>query len=403
MSLNFIHTADWHLGHTYWRIGPRAAESSMWRLDAVRRIWSLAAEKNADFIVVAGDVFDSDTPSATWRRHAVELLADCPVPVYLIAGNHDPCAQGSVWFHDDFAGALKSLANVQLVTEAAPIETESGALLFPCPVTKKYDRSDATAWIPDAARGQSLRGEKWRVGLAHGGWKGYFSGGNDQVLNVIPDNCASRAGLDYLALGDYHSYTPADHNAAKNRTFYAGTPEIGAKDNIRGGHILHVEIGESGEAPRVDALPVGRVKLRDLGAMVVSNSEDFESFKANSTKNEDIENQNIEDTILRAKISGHAAPKVVRALDEWLGDAREKWLGVDVDLSQLFAQPASEDFRALRLETLESEVLARLESDFSPEYLAGVRGADSIEKWSHDEAARREAMALYYRLLVEGK
>jgi DNA repair exonuclease SbcCD nuclease subunit len=91
----------------------------------------LAAEKKADFIVVAGDVFDSDTPSATWRRHAVELLADCPAPVYLIAGNHDPCAQGSVWFHPDFAGALDGLNNVHLLTEAAPVETESGALLFP--------------------------------------------------------------------------------------------------------------------------------------------------------------------------------------------------------------------------------------------------------------------------------
>lgn len=112
MPLTFIHTADWHLGHTYWRIGPRAAQSSAWRLDAVRRIWGLAEEKKADFIVVAGDVFDSDTPSATWRRHAIELLADCPAPVYLIAGNHDPCAQGSVWFQDDFAGALSGLENV---------------------------------------------------------------------------------------------------------------------------------------------------------------------------------------------------------------------------------------------------------------------------------------------------
>ncbi len=401
MSLNFIHTADWHLGHTYWRIGPRAAESAAWRLDAVRRIWTLAAEKNADFIVVAGDVFDSDTPSATWRRHAVELLADCPAPVYLIAGNHDPCAQGSVWFHDDFAGALKGLPNVQLVTQAAPIETESGALLFPCPVTKKYDRSDATAWIPDATRGHNSRGEKWRIGLAHGGWKGYFSGGNEQFLNVIPSDCAGRAGLDYLALGDYHSYTPSDHAAAKSRTFYAGTPEIGAKDNIRGGHVLHVEIEENGDAPRVEALPVGRVKLRDLGGVTISNSEDFEGFKARAGAENAAEK--LEDTILRAKISGHAAPKIVRALDDWLGEARDNWLGVDVDLSKLFAQPGAEDFRALRLETLESEVLARLESDFAPEYLTGVRGADAIAPWSNDPSARREALALYYRLLLEGK
>ncbi len=393
MSLNFIHTADWHLGHTYWRIGPRAAQSAAWRIDAVRRIWALAAEKNADFIVVAGDVFDSDTPSAAWRRHAVELLADCPAPVYLIAGNHDPCAQGSVWFHDDFAGALKELSNVHLLTEAAPIETECGTLLFPCPVVKKYDRSDATAWIPD-----SSRGEKWRVGLAHGGWKGYFSGGNEQFLNVIPDTCAQRAGLDYLALGDYHSYTPSDHAAAKNRTFYAGTPEIGAKDNIRGGFALHVEIENAGDSPNVEAIPVGRVKLADLGALNWSNSDDFESFKLRAEQSE-----GREDLILRAKISGHVAPKVMRALNDWLSPARDEFLGVDVDVSRLFAEPTPEDFAPLRLESLEEEVLARLQSDFAPEYLAGVRGADFLADWSQSESARREALALYYRLLVEGK
>ncbi len=393
MPLTFIHTADWHLGHTYWRIGPRAAQSSAWRLDAVRRIWGLAEEKKADFIVVAGDVFDSDTPSATWRRHAIELLADCPAPVYLIAGNHDPCAQGSVWFQDDFAGALSGLENVHLVTEAAPIETASDALLFPCPVTKKYCREDATAWIPD-----SPRGGKWRVGLAHGGWKGYFSSGDDQTLNCISNDCADRAGLDYLALGDYHSYTPPDHAAAKSRTFYAGTPEIGAKDNIRGGHALCVSIQNPGEPPLVEPVGVGRVQLCDLGMVSLSSDEDFEAFQARAAQI-----QNAEDSIMRARVAGHVAPKIARALDDWLGNLREEWLGVDVDVSKLFAQPTPDDFRALRLERLEESLLERLNGDFSSDYLSGVRGAEEIASWSGDAAARREALALYYRLLGEAR
>jgi DNA repair exonuclease SbcCD nuclease subunit len=393
MSLNFIHTADWHLGHTYWRIGPRAAQSAQWRLDAVRRIWTLAQESNADFIVVAGDVFDSDTPSPTWRRHAVDLLADCPVPVYLIAGNHDPCAQGSVWFQDDFAGALKGLSQVHLVTEAAPIETESGTLLFPCPVNKKHDRSDATAWIP-----ASSRGEKYRVGLAHGHYKGYFSSGSDQVFNVIASDCANRAGLDYLALGDYHSYTPHEHAAAKNRTYYAGTPEIGAKDNVRGGHVLRVQLESMGAMPKVEASPVGRVKLVDLGLVTLSSGDDFESFKARAVQGEETE-----DSILRVQFSGHLAPKVMVALNEWVGQAREGWLGVDADLSRLHAEPSAADFEALRLESLETTLLERLSGELSPEYLSGIRGASEIAGWSADEAARREAMALYYRLLVDGK
>lgn len=393
MSLTFIHTADWHLGHTYWRIGPRAAQSSTWRLDAVRRIWSLAAEKNADFILVAGDVFDSDTPSAAWRRHAVELLADAPAPVYLISGNHDPCAQGSVWFQSDFAGALAGIPNVHLATEAAPLETDGDALLFPCPVTRKYTRDDATAWIPAASRG-----EKWRLGLAHGHWKGYFSSGEEQVHDVIANDCADRAGLDYLALGDYHSYTPADHAAAKARTFYAGTPEIGAKDNIRGGHALCVTLESPGAAPAVEPCGVGRVKLHDLGPISLHDSDDFEKLKEQTGQT-----PNPEDSILRARVSGHVAPSLVNALDDWLSGLREEWLGVDVDVSKLYAQPTTDDFRALRLERLEEALLESLSGTLSPSDLIGVRGAAEIAAWSADENARREALALYYRLLVDGR
>src|SRR5688572_9971839 len=98
MSLTFIHTADWHLGRVYRRLGPRSSESARWRLEAVQRIFDLAVQNTASFIVVAGDVFDTDLPSRHVMRSAVELLQDAPAPVILIPGNHDYCAEGSVWF-----------------------------------------------------------------------------------------------------------------------------------------------------------------------------------------------------------------------------------------------------------------------------------------------------------------
>ncbi len=37
---------------------------------------------------------------------AVELLRDAPVPTYLISGNHDPLAEGSVWTNRFFTDAM---------------------------------------------------------------------------------------------------------------------------------------------------------------------------------------------------------------------------------------------------------------------------------------------------------
>ncbi len=388
MSLSFIHTADWHLGHTYWKIGGRATQSREWRFEAVRRIWQLAADKNAAFILVAGDVFDTDTPSPATRQSAIELLADAPAPVYMISGNHDPNAEGSIWQNSDFKSAVNSLPNVKLALQNEPMEIEGDTLLFPCPVNRKYSRQDATLWIPEGERG-----EAFRIGLAHGAWKGYF-GKDEGVMNCISSDCAQRAGLDYLALGDYHSFTPAGHAAAKARSFYAGTPEIGAKDNVRGGHALAIEIATPGHELNVEAHKVGKIELHDLGICTISGGESWEAWKASASDISEKEN-----AIIRARLVGDVAPNLVREINEWISDAREELLGVDVSLQDLRTRPAKEDFAALRLEKLEETLLDTLGNDFNASYLEGVKGASLLTDWSGDENARREALTMYFRWL----
>jgi len=379
MSLSFVHTADWHLGHTYWRIGRNATQSAQWRFDAVRRIWELAADKRADFIVVAGDVFDTDTPSESVRRQTLELLADAPSPVYLISGNHDPAAEGSVWFHPDFADQLAKLSGVHPALRSVPVEAEGDCLLFPCPVTKKHTRADATQWIPIGARG-----ERFRIGLAHGGWRGYF-GGEEQTLNCISSDCAHRAGLDYLALGDYHGFTPADHAAARARSFYAGTPELTARDSMRAGHALLVTLDEPGDVPTVVPHKVGKVELHDLGVRHITNGDDLDALCAG------ISLENPDETILRVRLEGQVSPPVLKAATAWATQMRDSWLGADIDLGKLRALPSKSDFSPLKLEPLEEALLDLLD--------APLTDAGRMGDWSLDERARQEAMALYFRVL----
>ena len=65
MPLTFIHTSDWHLGRAYQRLGRKSSSLRQWRFEAVRRVYDLADSQQAAFILVAGDVFQSDTPRAT--------------------------------------------------------------------------------------------------------------------------------------------------------------------------------------------------------------------------------------------------------------------------------------------------------------------------------------------------
>jgi DNA repair exonuclease SbcCD nuclease subunit len=393
--MKFIHTADWHLGSIYRKLGPRASESMQWRFDAIRRVFDLASEKNADFMVVAGDVFDTDTPSPQVIKQAVEVLRDAPVPIFLIAGNHDPCAEGSVWFHPAFDEALKNVPHVHLARTCEPLSISKGdGVLFPCPVRAKHSREDATAWIPDAPRNLSQA----RIGLAHGGWRGYWSQAEYSfetvALNEIDSRVTERCGLDYLALGDYHSYTAPDHPAARARSYYSGTPEVGAADSARAGHALLVEIDTPGAQPNVTPHAVGRLQCHDWGTINLQPGDGAEVLSSRLAQVEKRDN-----ALVRAKLTGCVSQKAYIEIEVWIASLRDEVLAADIDTSQLLTEPTAEDFRALRLEAPELHLLELLEAPLDVRELLGVTDRDVVTNWSRDEEARRAARNLFYQLI----
>ncbi len=87
--LRIIHTADWHIGQTL-RGFSRDAEHRAVFAELV----ALAAEREVDALIVAGDVFDSQNPGGDAQRLFYDLLVQInrarPTLTTLItAGNHD--------------------------------------------------------------------------------------------------------------------------------------------------------------------------------------------------------------------------------------------------------------------------------------------------------------------------
>lgn len=390
MPLTFVHTADWHFGCVYHGIGPRAGESARWRVEAVRRLFEVATQNDAAFILVAGDVFHTDTPAQHVMREAVNLLRDAPVPVILISGNHDPCAEGSVWHHHQFRDALQGVKNVHCALQAEPVRLDSlDTLIYPCPVTEKHTRADTTAWIPDGKRGSGTR-----IGLAHGHWRGYSAA--EGGYNMIDAECADRCGLDYLALGDFHSYTLPDHPAAKRRTYYAGTPEVSATDDQRAGHVLVVTLDAPGAEPTVQPHTVGRARVVDWGEVVLAPGTAIDELQQRTARLEDADN-----VLLRARLRGCVTQNEMAELDRWANEVREQLLGADIRTSGVFTEPSETDFAALRLEPSEQRLLDHLAEPLGMENLGGVEGGERIAAWSDDAEARRAARSLYYQLLRE--
>lgn len=93
MSLKIIHTADWHLGQTFFGYD-REEEHDVflnWLVD------TLAAQQT-DVLLIAGDVFDVANPSAAAQRRFFHFLKEANrrnphLQIVVIAGNHDSAAR----------------------------------------------------------------------------------------------------------------------------------------------------------------------------------------------------------------------------------------------------------------------------------------------------------------------
>ncbi|MFI3197517.1 MAG: exonuclease subunit SbcD, partial [Methylococcaceae bacterium] len=91
--LRLFHTADWHLGHCLHGVSRQLEHQRF--LD-----WLLLElqNKQADALIVAGDIFDSANPSAAAQTQLYEFLvkARTQLPalnIILIGGNHDSASR----------------------------------------------------------------------------------------------------------------------------------------------------------------------------------------------------------------------------------------------------------------------------------------------------------------------
>src|SRR5438876_5795952 len=96
-SLRFIHAADLHLDSPFRGIGD-ASPALKDRLQAAtlgafRRVVDHTIQSKADFLVIAGDIYDSkdrNLRALVSFRKEMERLAERNIPVFIVHGNHDP-------------------------------------------------------------------------------------------------------------------------------------------------------------------------------------------------------------------------------------------------------------------------------------------------------------------------
>ena len=235
--MRFLHTADWQLGMTrHFLAADAQARYSAARRDAVAALGGLAAETSAEFVVVAGDVFDANQLAPTVISQSLEAMSAIGVPVYLLPGNHDPLDASSVYTSALFAAECPE--NVTVLDRAGTWDIRPGLQIVAAPWRSKKPTTDLTAGVLADLPADGTA----RILVAHGGVDTLDPDLANPALIRMADlrDALDRGAVHYVALGDKHSRT----EVGDGRVWYSGSPEVTNYDHVERdpGHVLAVDI-----------------------------------------------------------------------------------------------------------------------------------------------------------------
>lgn len=268
--IRFLHTSDWQLGMTRHFLSPEAqARFTEARFESIRTMAAIAAEQDCAFVVVAGDVFETNQVDRRTVARAFDALAAFDVPVYLLPGNHDCLDPTSVFTRPSFEKRCPDHVHVLLdATAHRPCE---GVEVVGAPWRSKAPLHDLVAEL--LASLEPAPGH--RVVVAHGSADTVMAA--DRVNPAKIEMAGFAAALadgraHYLALGDRHSKTEAGPAA-----WYSGAPEPTSYRETDAGEALVVEL--SAGPPRVAAHRVGTWHFHRVKAPL-SEGQGVESLAA---------------------------------------------------------------------------------------------------------------------------
>lgn len=275
--MKILHTADWHVGR---RIRGRSRADE--HRDVLREITSIADERRVDLVIVAGDLFDTASPTAEAEGIVFRSLLDLVEAgkrVVLVSGNHD---------NPHRLAAVRPLLDLAEVTTGAflappdqggvvDVRCASGEVariaLFPFQSQRSIVRAEDLMDAEAAEHGQKYDGrcryilraltrgfgaDTVNIVVAHLAVVGGEAGGGERGAHTIFDYQVSAqafpASAHYVALGHLHKAAQKIPGACP--IWYSGSPlQLDFGDGDERKSVLIVDADPARPA-RVEAVPL---------------------------------------------------------------------------------------------------------------------------------------------------
>lgn len=249
--MRFLHTADLH-------IGKRVNEFSMLEDQEyiLRQILKTADKEQVEAVLIAGDVYDKQVPSAEAVRlfdWFLTQLNSRKLPVFVIGGNHDSVErlsfgaqimeESGVYLTQSYDGKV---VPVRLEDEYGPVNLWMLPFLKPAMVKRFFPEQDIVTYqdaLETVIGHMELNREERNLLIAHQFVTGAVTGGSEDSVEVFVGgvenvDASVFADFDYVALGHIHRA----QSAGGERIRYSGTPLKYSFSEIR--HEKSVTIAE---------------------------------------------------------------------------------------------------------------------------------------------------------------
>lgn len=266
--MKLIHTADWHLGQTFFEYDRRGEHTLFlaWLREQVKA-------HEVDVLLVAGDVFDTPNPSAESQRQYYTFLKDITaenpaLQIIIIAGNHDSAARLEApnslleAMNVTVRGIVKRTEESEIDFEHLIIPLDMGGYCLAVPYLRQGDYPDSATYAEGV---QAMYRELFEriedksnpiIAMGHLQATGSEISQNDRAERTIIGGleCVSPEAFDsqiaYTALGHLHR---AQRVSGRENVRYAGAPlpmSFAEKNNKQG--VTLITIADTTEIERLE-------------------------------------------------------------------------------------------------------------------------------------------------------
>ena len=245
--LKIIHGADFHLDSPFSGLSPdQAAQRRGEQRELLDALARLAAEKQADLVLLSGDLLDGDRVYRETAQALARALEAVPCPVFISPGNHDFYSPRSVYATLDWPDNVHIFRSSELERADLP---QLNCVIYGRAFTESRRVESPLAGFHAEDEG------KISLMCVHGD-----TAPNSPYGPISPPEIAA-SGLDYLALGHIHQCSGLQR---EGNTFWAypGCPEGRGFDELGEKGVLYLEVEK--DTVTAQFIPLGQRRYEIL-------------------------------------------------------------------------------------------------------------------------------------------